>query len=211
MTKKESIYSSLGRRIKKTVEQNRSEETLRLDVAVRTLRMAKGLTGVELCRRAEDLDPKTLGAVEKGRIKNPSIKTLLSISRGLGIAVADLFKKAEVDLDRSISLGSQKGAFQMDFPHQGVKIVSFTPFVRQFFCGKLILSPKKKLNHTLLKHPLPFYITTLIGRFEIQIEDKQISLKEGENIFFNGALSHSFYNPLQRESVLLMVTAPSFF
>lgn len=212
MKKKEaSIYSALARHGNKEYRKNRENETLRLDLSIKNLRKQKGLSGAELCRRAEDLDPKTLAAVEAGRIKNPSIKTLLSVARGLGVTVADLFKESESGGERSIAIGSQKGAFQMDFAKEGIRIVSFTPFIREFFCGKFILGPKRKMDQTLLKHPRPFYLSALIGRFEISIEDRLVALKEGENLFFNGILKHSFYNPLHRESVLLVVTAPSFF
>jgi transcriptional regulator with XRE-family HTH domain len=206
-----SIYQVLGKKIEEKIARISLEQELNLGATIRRLRQEKNLSGVELCRRAADLDPKTLTAVEKGRIRNPSIKTMLSISRGLTVTVADLFRQAEVGMDRNLYLGSQKGAFQIEFPWWGVKMVSFTPFIKDFFCGKLILAPKRRVDETLLKHPLPFFISTLIGRFEVTVEGKTLDLKEGDNLFFNGILKHSFHNPLHRESVLLMVTSPSFF
>ena len=208
--KGKSIYQVLGKKLREKTTESLLRETIELHHTIRRLRQEKGLTGVELCRRAGDLDPKTLTAVEKGRIKNPSIKTLLSVSRGLGVTVADLFRRSEMDLDRHLCVGSQKGVFQIDFPSWGVKVVSFTPFMKDFFCGKLILAAQRSLDETLLKHPLPFFVSTLVGRIEVKIEGRPVDLKEGENLFFNGILKHSFYNPLHRESVLLMVTAPSF-
>jgi len=129
--------------------------TLELHRTIRDLRSRKGLSGIDLCRRAGDLDAKTLTAVEKGRIRNPSIKTLLSVARGLGVTVGDLFHQAEIRLDRNLYSGSQKGAFQMEFPQWGVRIVSFTPLIHDFFCGKLILAPKRKITEAVLHHPLP--------------------------------------------------------
>ena len=208
--KEKSIYQILSKKLHKPSDENRPDEKMDLNQTLRRLRIEKGLSGADLCRRAGDLDPKTLTAVEKGRIKNPSIKTLLSLSRGLGITVGDLFRQAEMEMDRHLYLGSQKGAFQIDFPWWGVKVVSFTPFIKDFFCGKLILAARQKVDETLLKHPIPFFISTLIGRVEVVIEGKIIDLKEGGNLFFNGILKHSFYNPLHRESILLIVTAPSF-
>ena len=66
------------------------------------------------------------------------------------------------------------------------------------------------MQEKLTKGPISIYLSTLIGRVEMQIEDRLISLKEGENLFFNGSLKHSYYNPLQRDVVLSLVTAPSF-
>ncbi len=208
--KEPSIYEAIRKKFQERQSRNTPSEKLDLPKTVRLLRQEKGLSGIELCKRAGDLNPKTLTAVEKGRIRNPSIKTLLSLARGLGVTVGDLFRQAEIELERHFQLGSPKGSFQIDFPKRGVKVVSFTPFIKDFFCGKLIVGARHVVDETLLKHPLPFFISTLIGRFEIDIEGKKVNLKEGENVFFNGILRHSFYNPLHRESVLLMVTAPSF-
>ena len=205
-----SVYQVLGAQIEKRRRQKFRTQHISLAPLIRKLRIEKGLKGVELCRRAGNLDPRLLTAIEKGRVKNPSIKTLEALSRGLGVLVGDLFRQAELEIDRHFYTGTQKGAFQMDFPWAGVKAVSLTPFNRNFFLGKLILSARRRIDQTFLKQPLPLYISALVGQFEITIEDRKVLLKEGGNIFFNGILKHSFYNPLQRESVFLMVTAPSF-
>lgn len=82
--------------------------------------------------------------------------------------------------------------------------------MKNFFCGKLIFSAQRRLDETLLKHPLPIFVWVLVGRFEVRVEGRKIDLREGDNLCFNGVLKHSFSNPLHRESVLLIVTAPSF-
>lgn len=177
---------------------------------IRYLRKQKGLAGVELCRLAGDLDPKTLTAFEKGRIRNPSIQTLQSLSRGLGLPVSELFRQTEMAVDHHFYAGSQKGAYFLEFPRLGAKIVSFTPLIKPFFCGKLILSGKRKLEGHFLNHPSPLFVTVLVGRFEIEVEDRKTLLREGDNLYFNGSFRHTYHNLLQRDSVLLMVTAPSF-
>ena len=71
------------------------------------------MSAIGVCRRARDLDPRTLNALEKGRIKNPSVKTLQSVSRGLEVSVSDLFRQAEMHIDRNFYFGSQKGVYQV--------------------------------------------------------------------------------------------------
>ena len=190
--------------------RRRSLQNEKLDIygRIREIREEKKMSGAELCRRAGDLDPRTLTALEKGRIVNPSIKTLQSVSRGLGVMISDIFKQSEVEVERNFYQGSQRGAYDIDFSKWGIRAVSFTPFIKNFFCGKLILSSKKRLDEAFLKHPLPVFVSVLVGRFEVTIEGKKLSLKEGENLFFNGILKHSFSNPLERESVLLIMTSP---
>ena len=206
--KEDSFYPLLEGKM--TAQSAAGHEKFNLNKTIRRLREEKKLSGVALCKKAGDLDPRTLTALEKGRIKNPSIRTLESVSRGLGVSVSELFREAEIGLEKFFYQGTQKGAYQLDFSSLGVKIVSFTPFIKDFFCGKLILGGRRRLDQTLLKHPRPMFVSALVGRFEVSVEGKSFSLKEGENLFFNAIFKHAFYNPLERESVLLLVSAPSF-
>jgi transcriptional regulator with XRE-family HTH domain len=164
---------------------------------------------MELCRRAGDLDARTLTAVEKGRIKNPSLKTLDSIARALEIPVSRIFREAEMAQPSHFYHGTQKGAFQMDWPERGIRLVSFAPLINEFFCGKLILAPRREdLNP--FRRSGSIFLSVLVGQFEIRVEAALNVLKEGENVFFNANLEHKIYNPLHRDSALLVVTAPSF-
>lgn len=210
MPKSKSIYHTTGRTAKEKRSVKSQTENLLLHQTVRKLRQAQGMTGIALCRKARDLDSRTLTALEKGRIVNPSIKTLRSVARGLGITVGELFLQSEMETEENFCLGSQKGNFCIDFPQKGVRIISYTPRIRDFFCGKLILAPRIRVDDQMLRHKAPLFVSVLIGRFEIVVAGRRCLLKEGENLFFNGALRHSFYNSLHRESALWIITAPSF-
>ena len=205
-----SFYEVLGSTVRKAAAEKLPENPPDVCGIIRSLRKEKNLTGVGLCSESGDLDPRTLTALEKGRIKNPSMKTLQSAARGLGVTVSELFRRAETFQDHYLYQGSQKGLCQLDFPLFGIRMVSFTPFVKDFFCGKLILGPRRRIDQTFLKRPLSIFASVIFGRVEIVVESRAVSLREGGNLFFNGILRHSFYNPLERESVLLFVTSPSF-
>ena len=205
-----SFYEVLGRNAQKSRAKSSPEAPPDICRTIKILRKEKNLTGVGLCQQAGDLDPRTLTALEKGRIKNPSMQTLQSTARGLGMTVSEIFRRAEMFQDHYLYQGSQKGLCQMDFPLFGVRMISFTPFVKDFFCGKLILAPRRKVDQTFLKKSVSIFLSVIFGRFEVQVESRSIPLREGENLFFNGILRHSFYNPLERESVMLFITSPSF-
>lgn len=211
MKKAGSIYQSLAHEAAQQMKQGRKADAMDLAKMIRRLREEKKISGAALCRQAGDLDPRTLNALEKGRVKNPSLQTLQSVARGLGLSVADFFRENDLDAAHQVHTGSQKGAYQIDLPQYGIRVVSFTPFIKDFFCGKFIFGPHKKMDQTLLRQRLPIFLSVLVGRFEVQLESRKIVLKEGENLFFNGNLRHSFSNPLERESVFLIMTAPSFF
>ncbi len=98
----------------------------------------------------------------------------------------------------------------MEFAGAGARIVSFTPLIKNFFCGKIFLGAKKKFDQTLLRHEHPHFVSVIMGRVDIQAGGRRMSLGEGENLFFNGALPHVVSNPRHRESVMMLMTAPSF-
>ncbi len=176
---------------------------------VRLLREKQNLTGAELCKRSGNLDPKTLTAVEKGRIRNPSIQTLESLGRGLGMTVSAIFRQAELGSEKYFLRSSQKGVFHLQFA-TGIELVSFTPFTPGLFCGKFIIGGRKKLDRELIRFDGAIFAMTLVGNFRVSMEQHELEIGEGENLYFHGSFDFSFYNPNYRNAVLLVVTAPSF-
>ena len=197
-------------------QKNRSAKkgtapSLEIGATVRRLRDARNLSGVELCRRGKGIDPKTLTALEKGRIKNPSIATLGALAKGFGMTVSDLFRQAEIEHENYFSRGSQKGLYKIDFPAQGIQLISFTPLSAELFCGKMIVEGQKRFDEKLLECSGAFFLMPLIGQFEGEIEGRRAVLKEGENLFFYGGMKFFLKNSFQRYSTLLLVAAPSCF
>jgi len=191
-------------------ENKNISRSLNIGETVRRLREEKRLSGVELCRRGKGIEPKTLTALEKGRIRNPSIMTLEALAQGLGMTVSDLFRQAEFDRRDYFSLGSQKGLYKIDLSAQGIQLISFTPLLEQFFCGKMILEGQKRFDEKLFSGEGAFFIMILIGQVEGEVEGRKVVLKEGDNLYFYGGMKFHIMNSLQRHSTLLLVSAPSF-
>ena len=209
-SKKTNVAGRVKEKLPKKPAQPAQNDLWDIGGLVRTLREEKKLSGAELCRQAGGMDPKLLNALEKGRIKNPSIQTLSKLAGVLTVSLADFFTTASARREEAFSTGSQRGNFSMEFAAYGARLVSFTPFIKEFFCGKIFLGSKKKFDQKMLKHPSPQFISVILGQALIQVGDKTVHLKEGQNVYFNGALKHSVTNPLQREAVMMFVTAPSF-
>lgn len=205
------FYRDLEREFSRQSSLRGQQKKICLGEKIRAFRSLRGLSGIELCRKSGRIDPRTLSAIEKGRIRNPSLAVLEVIAGALGCLVRDLFTEAEMDLSQNYHAGSQKGVFQIEFPKLGMKVVSATPPIPQFFCGKILLAAQRKVSGELLSRFAPVFVEVVMGRIEFEVEGRPSVLKEGENLFFNGSLRHSFANPLNRESALWLVTAPSFF
>jgi len=182
---------------------------LEIGSAVRRLREERSLSGAELCRRGKGIDPKTLTALEKGRIRNPSIATLEALAKGFGMAVSDLFRRAEFDQRDYFSLGSQKGLYKIDLPSKGIQLISFTPLTEDLFCGKMILEGQSRFDEKLFSGGGAFFMMTLIGQFEGEVEGRRVALKEGDNLYLWGGMKFHLANALQRNAALLLVTSPS--
>lgn len=209
MSPKKNLYGMINDQVRASA-RTAPEPVFEIARMIRLLRQTRGLSGAELCRRAGDLDPRTLTALEKGRIRNPSIRTLQSLARGLSLPLHALFQEESVVPRAAVIPGSQKGAFSLEFPGKGIKVISFTPLMPDFFCGKLILGARVKITESFLSHPAPIFISLLIGRLEVTLDDKSYALKEGENLLIQGSMKHVFCNPSQKDASFLMVTAPSF-
>ena len=202
-----NFYERLG----ETLEKQKGRRPAKIDLgkAILRLRERQGLGATELCRRSGALDPKTLNAIEKGRIRNPSLESLQAIAKGLDCLIKDIFAEGELEAEGNFSLGSQKGAFRVEFPDLKIVAVSFTPLGTKFFCGKLLFGPKASVSGNLISHSASVFAEVVMGRFEIAVESKTVSLKEGDNLFLNGGLKHSFRNSLNRDSVLRIVALPT--
>jgi len=191
--------------------ENATSQVLDIGKTVRRLREAKGMSGVLFCRRSKGVDPKTLTALEKGRIRNPSIVTLRALATGFGMTVSGLFREAELEREEYLSLGTQKGLYKIELPFPGVQLVSFTPLAEELFCGKILVEPQKSFDQKLLGPSGAVFLQVLIGRFEGEVDGKPVLLKEGDNLFFFGGMKFRVANAIQRQGTLLLVTAPSCF
>jgi transcriptional regulator with XRE-family HTH domain len=195
----------------KIEKRKASAPPIEIGAVVRRLREEKKLSGAELCRRGKGIDPKTLTALEKGRIRNPSIVSLEALAKGLGMTVSGLFRRAELEREECFSRGTQKGLYKIELPFPGIQMISFTPLAEELFCGKLLVDPQKGFDERLLGRSGAVFIQVLIGRFEGEIDGKEVALKEGDNLFFFGGMKVRMANALQRNGTLLLVTAPSCF
>lgn len=198
-------------RNQKPEKRKTAARPIEIGSVVRRLREENGMSGVELCRRGKGIEPKTLTALEKGRIRNPSIATLEALAKGFGMTVSDIFRRAEFDQCDFFSLGSPKGLYKIDLPSQGIQLISFTPLLEELFCGKMILEGQKQFDEKLFGSAFSgaFFIMTLIGQFEGEVEGRKVTLKEGDNLYFYGGMRFRLANALQRNSTLLWVTSPS--
>ena len=79
------------------MNESRVKILLALGQLVKQQRTALGISQEELGLRA-NLDRTYISGIERG-VRNPSITALVSLTRGLGITVANLLENLEIEAD----------------------------------------------------------------------------------------------------------------
>lgn len=210
MKKKRSARTIKFLKRVKTVEKSGSRK---LGVApgkvIRRQRELLGWRAIELARRS-GINPRTLDAIEKGRIESPSLRSLETIARALGISLAALFSTAQSESDRIFLGGNQKGHQTLEFPKNGFRVICYTPLIPSFFVGKVIVKGETRIEHRTLPTSGMVFIQSIMGKLSIHFDGKDYLIREGNYVFFDGCFPHSYFNPQFKESTFLIVTVPSF-
>ena len=175
---------------------------------IRELRIRGRLTAREISKRV-GIDPRLLNSIEKGRIRNPSIDRLSEIAQALGMSLTHLIMLYEGKKIANFSKGSSTGEFVMNFEKKGVKLVSYTPPIREMFCGKMILGGKKKLDQAKFTMPATIFVQVILGKIIVEYQDEEVILGEGKNLLINGEHGFCFLNPTHRDASILFFSAPA--
>ena len=169
-----------------------------------------GWRAIELARRS-GINPRTLDAIEKGRIETPSLRSLEAIARALGVSVASFFAGAEPSKGDQIFIGgNQKGQHTLEFPKEGFRVVCYTPLIPNLFVGKVIFKAETRIEHQTLPTSGMIFAQAIIGKLSINFDGKDHLIREGNYAFFDGCFPHSYYNPQLKESTFLLIASPSF-
>lgn len=182
---------------------------LPLGAVIRQIREASGSTQTALAKRT-GVDPRTITAIEKGRIANPSLTNLRRIALALNMNLRDLFGKLESELADSFYMGNQRGEFILEYPKHRFRIISYVPKITPFFAGKLFLESKGGFDPSVLNFRSRVFLQMVLGKLQFRLEGKEMFLKEGQNLLFDGRLSYRFQNPMLRETTAFLITVPTF-
>ncbi len=201
------MYKAIVERLK-TPAGEKAPET-HIGCIIKKIRESQGKKSSDVAKSA-GLDPRTFGAIECGRIKNPSLQNLSAIAKALETSPADFFSFSECAKKENIYHGSQKGEFTLEFTKEGFRVVSFTPILAEAFIGKILMSAGVRIEADVLPMKAQIFLQVIIGKLCVLVNQQEYFLKEGENFLLNGRFSHTFTNPLTKESTFLLVTVPSF-
>lgn len=179
---------------------------------IRQRRQLLGWKAVDLAKRA-GINPRTVNAIEMGRIQTPSLKNLESMTRVLGISLASLFSNSGENGGTAFFSAGQKGHHTLDFKKEGFRVFCYTPLVplvTDMFVGKVIMNGEAEVKHEILPTQGMIFVQAIIGKMGLRFDGAEHLIREGNYVFFDGRFPHSFFNPQLREAAFLLVTTPSF-
>ncbi len=187
-----------------------ANELTDLGQTIRRLRERSGTKAVVLAKLS-GVNPRTIAAIETGRIKNPSLKNLQAIAEALGVQFAEFFIQPETEKPESVHEGDQKGEFVVGFQKHGVRLISFVPINSDLFIGKAVLEPKAKVETGQIALLGKVFIQIIFGKLKCFVNGEELLLREGGHLLLNGRFVRSFENPLMKEVTFLLVNSPSSF
>lgn len=183
-----------------------AENEIPLGRTIRELRVKRGLAQIALAKKT-GIDPRTLAAIESGRIVTPSLARLKQIAACLDTPLKNLFGRAEAQ--GSFFLGNQRGEYTLEWPRQKFRIVSYLPKASPLFAGKIILESRGVCESQTFSFRGQVFLQVIFGKMQFALEGNEHYLKEGQNILFDGRLNYAFSNPTLREATALIAAHPS--
>ena len=149
-----------------------------------------------------------MSRIENG-VMTGTIHSHMKIAEVLGVSLPELYKEAV----EKISQAKEKAVrLKLEtFSHSSgavSELLTSNIFQKKMMPVLLKIEPKGRTETEELPPGAERFVHVLKGSVEIRLDDERKILKLGESLYFNGALPHSFKNPLNSESACLSVTSP---
>ena len=175
---------------------------------IKSLRKTRKLTLVEVAKKT-GIDQATLSRIENG-VMIGTLNSHMKIAEVLGLNLPELYEhvldKISEAKDKSIKRKLET------FSHSSGAVAELlTTSVLQKKMMPVLLKLKTKGHTETEEFPLPTerFIYVLKGSVELRLGKEPRSLKQGESLYFNGAIPHQLWNRHKGESHVLSIITPS--
>jgi transcriptional regulator with XRE-family HTH domain len=185
------------------VYEERLEESL--GNRLRDLRRQQGLSLRALAEKS-GLSANTLSLIENGKT-SPSVATLQQIALALSIPITSFF---EMKVNRDPVIYTQKKQrTSSGFAHgvleelgTGIGAEGIQPFVVTF-------NPRADSGPQSMNHDGVEFIYCLTGKVVYTVMGEEYALEPGDTIMFSSKMPHSWHNPLDESSQVMIILAAS--
>lgn len=182
-------------------------EEINIGAKVQEYRMMKQYTLRELAARAE-MTPSMLSQIEKNTV-NPSINTLKSIASALGVPMFKFFQSERVSENLIVRRGDN---IHLGSVKDGVIYKLLTPDLNGTIEFCLMEIPPHSRTAELEKSHVGEEVAFVVeGSVNIQLNQKEFSLNEGDSIQIPAGVNHLWYNEGDAQvRVIFAMTPPGF-
>lgn len=175
---------------------------------LRKLRLQAKLTLRELSHRT-GIDQSVLASIERTSL-GVNIPEAKELARYFGLTLTELMISDVEHPSRPLRTSSSGGPLQPTLG-TGLRIEQMASGRGMMDCQRWYIEPSIN-SHGAYEHDGEEFIYVLFGQFLITIgDDDQYRLGQGESIYFQSSLKHSWSNPGQTTTVLLWVNTPPTF
>ena len=175
---------------------------------IKKLRKSRRLTLLELSKKTR-IDMATLSRVENGKMTG-TLDSHMQIADALGVRLPDLYEQV---IDKVYEKKDEQARKRVEtYSHSSGAVAELlTTGVLQKKMMPVILKLKSG-GHTVTEEYSAIterFIYVTKGALEIRLRKEVCSLKQGESLYFDASLPHSFRNPLKSETEALSILTPA--
>ncbi len=182
----EKLGKELGKRLKK-------------------FRQSRGFS-LRLLAEKSGLSANTLSLIENAKT-SPSIGTLQQISYALGLPINCFFE--EEGHHEPVIYTQKNQRVKANFSHGSIEELGSGVGEKGLQPIEVFLEPKTNSGTDPLKHEGSEFVYCLKGRVVYTILSQEYVLEPGDSLLFSSKSTHSWHNPLDEETELIIVFACS--
>lgn len=171
-------------------------------------RKAKNLTIRDLAKLA-DVTPSLLSQIERG-LANPSLNTLKTIAKSLGVPLFTFFSTPVKTKELVIRADKRKKMILPDSENVIYELLS--PDLNGSIEFALMkLTPHSHSSKELMEHEGEEAAFVLEGKIKLYLDDNITILNNGDSVRIPGGTKHKWENPYDVDtSIIFAITPPSF-
>ena len=183
----------------------KKEDNLLLGANIRRARKGGGVSLKELAL-GTGLSTSFLSQLERGKV-NVSVDNLRKVADFLGMAMVSLF---EVETGRRLGLVTRRGqGMALEVEGSTARSESLIRQGRANIQATLYTNPPGQGRMSPASHNGEEFVHVIKGRVVYSLNDQTYRLEEGDSMYYRSEALHSWYNPGEEESVIIIFNTPA--
>ncbi len=150
-----------------------------------------------------------LRRLETSRFDEITVRELRKVSELLRVPMSDFSDESGTQTAGPVFGKGGENPVEIKGVQRGCKIYSLTPLRRDLFIGKLFLPSREALSRAMFPQTSIVFLQSLLGIFYFETSTVGYEVRESNHLLFRANSDFKVWNPLSRDSVALLVTAPS--